>query len=225
MVNNKQISKDISKLKKQRNKINDDPRLSAMMKTEANAKVAFRFLRKVTTTKKLSVLEEMVANNKEIKFKGILAMYIYFHKSDKVTKAFYPNLYMIMNEFEDAVKNARDNDPYFETFKVYEMSRNVEQSNKFLIEARKHINSILEKENISINQLAEFTKIKYANLYNFLVKEMDGKLKLQNVHRTLWMLYGLKEGLTYEESLKLHVDKIKTLWMDWNIDEKELGIK
>ncbi len=220
------INKDFDKLKKQKQKINSDPRLDAMERTEANAKVSFSFLRRVTQTKKLSSLEDEIANNPDFEFKEVVAMYIYFNKNDKVTKAFYPNLYKVMNEFEKAVENAIDNDPYFEVFKLYEINRNKEKSTKFLIEARKHINKILEDENISIKQLSDFTGIKYANLYNFLVKGMNNKLKITNVHKALWMLWGLKEGLTIEESLDLHLKKVKSLWKEWhlNIDKMSIDI-
>lgn len=214
----KSWEQDKLKLRQKQFRIKNDPRLDAMEKSEENAKVAFSFFRKHIFTKKLSYLEDLVKSNESYEFKGIVAMYIYFHKSDKVSKALYPTLHKIMVSFEQAVEDAKENDPYFEVFKIYELKRNKEKASSFMGEAKKHINNILEEENISINQLSEFTGIKYANLFNFLKKENKKTLKLKSVHKALWLIRGLKEGLTIEESMEVHKKKMRSLWKDWTID-------
>ncbi len=50
---------------------------------------------------------------------------------------------------------------------------------------KKMVNNIIEAENISIRFLSEFTKIKYANLYNFLKKEIYTDLSFRRAHKLL----------------------------------------
>ncbi len=205
----------ISKIHKSMDK---NPCSEGMKRNEHNAKVAYQLLRRTVMVKKLSWLEEIIKEKPDFKFKGIIAIYIYFNKSEKVSEVFYPNLYRIMNEFEQAVIKARDNDPYFEVFKVYEYRRNKKSSYEFLMEARKYMKDMLDESGISINQLSEYTGIKYANLYNFLIKEQSGKIKLDKVHRALWLLYGLKEGWPVEKAILKHKEKMKSLWLHWRVD-------
>ncbi len=205
-------------VEKAQSKIDNDPTMDAMQKTDANAKVAFQFLRKAVFCKKLSSLEDIIVNDPHYEYKGVIAMYIYFHKWNKVSAGVYPNLFRIMNEFEEAVTKFKENDPYFEVFQVYELKRNKKNAKLFNIEARNYINNKLESEGISIKQLSDYTGVQYANLYNFLVKEDEGKVKLEKVHKVLWMLNGLTKGWTPEEGIKKHREKIKNLWKHWKVD-------
>lgn len=198
----------------------EDPRILAMRKNKENANASFRLFRKHVMFKKLSTLEETISNGTDDEIKGVIAMYLYFHKSDKIVKSIYPNLFSIMNDFEKSVQLAKDNDPYFEVFKVYELVRNKEKAMEFSSKAREYIKTKLEESNLSLKQLSDFTGIKYANLYNFIVKEQDGKLGLRKAHVAMWSIWGLSKGMTREESMKLHHEKMKTLWLDWSIIEK-----
>ncbi len=190
----------------------------SLKRSEENVKAAYQLIRKKVTCKKLSWLDQTIQDNPNYEHKAAIAMYIYFNKSDKVSKMKYPNLFRVMNEFEESVQRAIDDDPYFEIFKIYELRRNKHSAKKFISEARSHINRMIEEEGISINQIADYTGIKYANLYNFLVKEEDGKIKLEKVHKTLWLLWGMREGVPIEEALKIHKEKIKRLWEHWKVD-------
>lgn len=232
-VNDKKIQKlrerDLKYFEKGKEKVmrmsertNLDPRLDALEKSEANAKVALGFMRRTVVVKKLSYLEEIVKRNPDFEFAPIIAMYIYFHKSESVSKVFYPNLYRIMNEFEDSVKKVKENDPYFEVFKIYELRRNKKSAHEFYMESRYYINKLLKEENISIKQLSDYTKTPYSNLYNFLVKELDGKLRIELVHKNLWLLWGLKEGWPIEKSIEEHLKRMKSLWLHWRVDIEDL---
>lgn len=208
----------LKKFKQTKDDIENDPRLSAMEKNEANARAAYSFHRKTVAVTKLSILENIIVTDPDFKYKPMIAMYIYFKKSDKVNKIFYPNLYRIMEEFEDSVAKAQANDPYFEVFKIYELTRNKKKVHEFYMEARYYLLKLIKEENLSINQVSEYTGIKYSNLYNFLVKSQDNKVKLEKLHKALWMVWGLKEGWTKERAILEHKEKMKTLWLHWRVD-------
>lgn len=197
----------------------EDPRIVAMRRSDENANASFKLFRKHVLFKRLSTLEEHVSDTTD-EIKGVIAMYLYFHKSSKITKSLYPRLHSIMNDFEKSVQLAKDNDPYFEVFKVYELVRNKKKAKEFSENARLYIKNKLEESELSLKQLSDFTGIKYANLYNFVVKGQDGKLGLRKAHVAMWSIWGLSKGLTREESMKLHHEKMKTLWLDWSIIEK-----
>lgn len=148
----------------------------------------------------------------------IIAIYIYFNKSDKVSKIFYPNLYRVMNEFIEAIEEEKEGNPYFEAFKVYGFRRNKKNSNEYYVEAAYYINKLLDEENISMNLLAKYSNVKYPNLYNFLRREKYGTIKIQKVHKVLWILWGMKNNWTIEEVIAKHEEKLKNLWLHWRVD-------
>ncbi len=192
-------------------------------------KEATAVLRRTVVIRKLSWLEAILEDNPEFEFKPAIAMYIYFVKYDKVSKIFYPNLYKAMLEFEIAVKNAQDNDPYFEIFKVMEYRKGKKSSGTdFLIESKYWINKWLDEDNISIKKISEVSGIKYANLYNYLNNSKKlGSISIKNVHRLIWIVWAIKQGWTLEEAKQKHEEKMKSLWLHWRVDvdglEREEG--
>ncbi|BDU67837.1 MAG: hypothetical protein TYPL_4900 [Candidatus Tyloplasma litorale] len=153
-------------------------------------------------------------------------MYIYYSRYNEVSKMFYPNLFNAMNEYENAIKNAIKNDPYYEVYEILEFKRDKKRKSiDFLMESRDYLNKLLEKNNISIRKLSKASNIKYSNLYNFLKKDKINAISVKNVHKALWVLWAFVQGWTLEEAKEKHIQKFKEIWLHWNIDGIDINIE
>lgn len=188
-------------------------------KTEENQRVAEAIITRTVISKSLRNLEDILIKKPKFMYKEIIGMYIYYCKSEKVSNIFYPKLFEQMNLFEKALEEKELSDPYYQAYRTLEFRRDSKQIySDFLMEARYYINKMLdENPNLSLRQLAEISKIKYSNIYNFLKKNKD-HVNYQKIHRVLWILYGYTQNWTLEESIKQHKSRLNDIWLHWNVD-------
>ncbi len=175
-----------------------------------------RVIMKVATSS-LSKLEKVLSNNPNTDEKYVIAAYVSIVKKSGVNPVKHPNLLKEITKWENAIKTASKEDDYFKMFlSLVEENNKKDKKKKFKIEAAKKVNQLLEDNNVSIRFLSEYTGIKYANVYNFLKNEIYTDLSFRKTHLLLWSTINLKKGITKEEALKKHIEKMEKLKDYWD---------
>lgn len=190
-------------------------------------------LNKVTEKMLVIRLKTISLNKLESKFssndicqkdKAFIAAYCFFAKKEDVSKIKHPNLYSNMIKFEKALNLAIEDDPYYESYNVLLKLRDKKKNSlAFKKDARLAILEILNKnKDISIRMISERVELKYANVYNFLIKEKYTDISVKNTHILFWETLGIKEGWTKSETKENHKTNFKKIQNYWNIDEDNI---
>ncbi len=177
------------------------------------AKKVFNTLR----TKSFNKLEKIIESNPNHKDKQVIALFAYFHKDSKLNTIKHPNLIKLANEFKVAIDKAIEDDPYYKIYVDFVHLKNKKRlSKEFKHEAIKLINQNIKDANVSINLLSEKANLKYANVYNFLEKEVYSDLSIKSTYKLLMISVATKEGWeTREETIINMLDKFETLKQYW----------
>lgn len=178
-----------------------------------------KMIKKVLTSS-LNKMEKILEDNPETELRYPIAGYCAINKREKINEIQYPNISREIVAFEEAIRKASKKNEYFKTFLSFvEESDSKERRIRFKKEVAETVNNIIESENISIRFLSEHTKIKYANLYNFLKKEIYSDLSFRRAHKLLWSALNIKSGMSREE---VFLKFSNTLKEEWEYKEIEL---
>ncbi len=189
-------------------------------------KAAQRKLMKKVFTSSLAKMEQIIAEDPDTELRYPIAGYCAIKKKDSLNPVKHPNLTREVKKWEEAIKKASQKNEYFKTFLSLcadgDMKNNKLQFKKDVAET---VNMILERDNISIRFLSDYSKIKYANIYNFLKKEIYTDLSFKRAHKLLWLTINIKEGYTREEAFHKYSQIIRDNWDDNKIMEVEIKEK
>lgn len=173
-------------------------------------------------TSSLAKMEKILVNDPDTELKFPISAYCSIKKKDKLNPIKHPNLLIQVKKWENAIEKASSNDEYFKFFiEMYNELKEKDRKLNFKILTAKKVNEIIKEQNLSIRLVSEFTNIKYANLYNFLKKEVYTDISWKKSHALLCMVMNIKPGITKEEAYFLHKEKLKKVKNYW--DEELLG--
>ncbi len=177
-----------------------------------------KMINKVATSS-IAKMERILTEDPNSDLKYIIAAYSSLVKKEKVSQLKHPRVYNEILNWERAIKEASKDDEYFKIFiSLVDSNNQKDRKLTFKIETARIVNEIIEEQNISIRFLSEYTNIKYANLYNFLKKEIYTELSFHRTHLLLWATKNFSNGWTKEEALQKHIEKMKTVTEYWDHD-------
>ena len=186
------------------------------MKEKDLSKESHKVLIKKIKTTSMNKLEKMVKEDDENKY--IIAAFCYYARRDKINSISHPNLFDVTNKYEVAIsKTDKSDDPFYQVYDFLSELYHARESKKNLkIKIADEINTILkESKNISINMLANKSKIKYSNLYNFLVNKVYSNISIRNIVKVYWITLASELGLTDEEAHTKHMEMLEKIKESW----------
>ncbi len=185
-------------------------------------KAAHKKMIKKVATSSLAKMEKILVDNPQSELRYTIAGYCGIVKKESLNPYKHPSIMKEVAKWEHAIREASKEDEYFQTFlSLVDEGDKKERKLKFKILAAEKVNKIIEEENISIRFISEFTNIKYANLYNFLKKEIYTDLSFRRAHQLLWSTINIKNGLSKEEMMLQYSEKLKQIQENWDKELEE----
>ncbi len=185
-------------------------------------KAAHKKMIKKVATSSLAKMEKILVENPNSELRYTIAGYCGIVKKDSLNQYKHPNILKEVTKWENALRVASKDDEYFQTFlSLVDEGDKKERKLRFKIKAAEKVNQIIDEENISIRFISEFTNIKYANLYNFLKKEIYTELSFRRTHQLLWSTINIKNGWSKEEMMFKYGEKIKIIHENWDKELEE----
>ncbi len=175
----------------------DDWEFKGRLKIE---RAAHRKMMRKVLTSSLTKMEKILREDPNTDLRFPIAGYCAIKKKESVNKIKHPNIYREIQNWEDAIRKASKTNEYFKTFlEIIEEGNSKERKNIVKRIVADEVNKIIEEENLSIRFVSERTKIKYANLYNFLKKGVYTDLSMEKVRKLHWMTLYIGKGYSVDE--------------------------
>lgn len=129
----------------------------------------------------MNKLEERLKNVEGSRLQYVCGGYLYYNK-ESINKLKYPSLFRIRKEYEADLKAKDKMSSYYKVnHSILIMSYAREYEKELKNELRINILNIMKQNNVSMSLISRIANIKKPNLSNFLSKELNSALSLDNV--------------------------------------------